>query len=1301
MSGNLKLSKGSLVDVSYSQQQFYFIDKLYTNTQPLNVGISLHLTGVLNENYLIESIRNLSNLHEQLHTTFQNTPDGVLAEVFSNYTQPIEKLDFTHLNTSEVNFKLKELENYEITLPFDTSSLPLLRATIVKINETKFVLILVNHHITGDGHSFFKAYLEQLSELYNAKILGLKHHLNTRITGYYDYLNNHNHSITNKYIQKCKKYWTKELSCFDSTFALPMDKTPSKTSVGEGSRFELVFPSKLSEKLNMFSIDNAQPNSVILLSAFFLTLYRWSSKKRLMLGMPISNRGRENTDIFGPIMSTLPIGIEIVPTTTFTELMDVISAKIFKGMVHSKIPVEQQMETSSNSTDVFSTSVYQCIFNYMPFSPSNFSLDSLQITAERLFPNASWPSIVCEVEKTQTNYTLAFNYDSEKYSPTYMKRFAESFFTTLDNCMRNSESELSEINILRDKHIKQIDKFGQGHKNQNEENITLHKLVERQLDIDLDKVAVICGSQSISRADLEKRSNMLARTLQENNIKNDDIVAIYLNRGVDMVVALLATLKSGAAYLPIDPTYPIDRIDYVLSDSKAKLIITSDNLIGSLNNKNYICININNSQSFSKNATRISNYSDTSLAYVIYTSGSTGQPKGVMVEHKNVSNFILAMDELIKYTEKSVWLSVTSISFDISVLEIFWSLSRGVKLVLQPDILDTKNLVSNLLVQHKVTHFQCTPSQARMLMSETDINSSLHNLDYFLLGGEMFPSELVEILTSSVSGNVINMYGPTETTIWSTFHIVNNEESIDVPIGNPILNTTTYILDNNLNKVPQGVTGELYIGGEGVVRGYLNRPELTRERFIKLNDNTRVYRTGDLAKYREDGQLLCLGRTDNQVKIRGYRIELGEIESQLLQIDGIEGAAVKVTSLGVAEDQLVAYLEMTSTIASDALRSLLAESLPEYMLPSMFIKLDSLPITPNGKIDRNSLPEPELTNQIASERKLTKPRNDTEIRLLHCWQKVLGQQNFCISDNFFELGGHSILSLQLAIVISKEFGVDIQPIHIFSNRTITEQASMLLNMSDVSRTSLVYLQKKGDGIPIYCVCGISIYQELAELLGDTQKFIAMYIEEEVAFLSGEESVGTVQDLARVYFNKILENHDRTQPLRLIGFCFGGALAYEVACIAKKEGVKIDQLIMLDTILWTQLKRNNIKRIINIHKKIIKNGPSYLKEKLRDRKVAIQRKTKSSNTEQKVINSLTERMTAFVPSQRLDVNAIMVTSSYLDHYDAWKITDKLGWDKYINNDVERINAIGGHTDILKPPSVGDIANKLKAILNQTE
>ncbi|WP_226889236.1 non-ribosomal peptide synthetase [Nostoc sp. MG11] len=854
------------------------------------------------------------------------------------------------------------------------------------------------------------------------------------------------------------------------------------------------------------------------------------------------------------------------------------------------------------------------------------------------------------------------------------------------------------------------------------QNLCIHQMFEIQVERSPDTIAVVFENTQLTYRQLNQRANQLAHHLRTLGVEPEVLVGICLERSLEMIIGLLGILKAGGAYVPLDPAYPSDRLAFILEDTQIPVMLTTQQLVKSLatHGIQVVCLDSdweiitqNSQENLFCNAT------PDNLIYTIYTSGSTGQPKGVMIPHRGIYNQLEWRQTTFKLTSADKVLQTISFSFDPSVWQIFWPLCFGAQLIMaRPGgHQDTAYLVK-LITEQQITVIGLVPSILRVLLDEQGIENC-QSLKHITCGGEALPVELIERFFTKLNlDNVLyNCYGPTEASIDATFwRCQRGNNYIIAPIGCPITNTQIYILDEDLQPVPVGESGELYIGGAGLARGYLKRADLTKEKFI-LNPfskelGARLYKTGDLARYLEDGNIEYIGRLDSQIKIRGFRVELGEIEAVLSQHPAVQQSVVTAREDVPGDKRLVAYVVLDSEQAAtiDRLRHFLKQRLPDYMVPSAFVMLEALPMNPNGKVDRRSLPEPPQTRQEIEA--IVAPRDEVELQLASIWEKVLGIEPIGVRDNFFDLGGNSLLALRLVAQVEKAFKKNLPLATFFQNPTI-EQLARILCQSGLpkSLSYLVPIQPNGSKPPLFLCQGVSLYQPLISYLG---------LDQPVYGLIAEDGQGRpvylnrIEELAAHYIEEI-KTLQPEGPYLLGGLSFGGVIAFEVAQQLILQGEQVALLALFDSCLpgaQKVLPMPMYKRLSHHLNQFLQIGPTYFLEMLK-RKMSISYGKIALKNEFFRIKNLEHLIRREAYNQGVKKYSInYVPQIYLDRVTLFKAIDRditnvevvevepgLGWTKLAAGGLEIHEIPGDHHGILKEPNVQLLAEKLRLSIDK--
>ncbi|HLZ53309.1 MAG TPA: amino acid adenylation domain-containing protein, partial [Verrucomicrobiae bacterium] len=908
----------------------------------------------------------------------------------------------------------------EARQPLNLSQSPLLRVRLIRLAADAHLLLITTHHILCDGWSVGILYRE-LTALYEAFLQRRPSPLPELPSDYADYVRSQRMRLRGDRLQSQLNFWKQRLAGAPTTLDLPTDRPRPPVQTYHGATLHFVWPQRLASLLNALARQEGVTLFMLLLAAFETLLHRYTGQEDMLIGTPIAGRTTVETEpLVGFFLNTLVLRGDVSGDPTFPELLQRVRKTALAAYAHQELPFEKLVDTLQPARDLSRSPLFQVMFILQNEPLQSLELAGLKLTPLRVHSGTAKFDLMLSLEESAGGLGGFIEYNTDLFDAETVARLTGHYQMLLESVVVNAEQRLSQLSLLTEPERKQIFTDWNNSDTEFPRDKCIHQLFEDQAGRTPDAVALAFADDTLTYRELNERANQLAGELQKLGVGPDVRVGICVRRSLEMVVGLLGILKAGGCYVPLDPEYPKERLTFMLRDAQAPVLVTRTALHGhfksEVSNLKLLFLDKILESKVRPNdegqpASRFTLHTPMltsglrpatsgNLAYVIYTSGSTGTPKGVMVTHRNVVNFFTGMDRVLG-TKPGVWLAVTSISFDISVLELFWTLARGFKVVIQPDD-DRGNgapadgqwrSLPEHILRHGVTHLQCTPSLAGTFLLAPESQAAVRSLDKLLLGGEALPVSLAKQLHEILRGELLNLYGPTETAVWSAAHRVEKVEN-PIPIGRPIANTQVYVLDKNLQPVPAGVPGEIFIGGEGVTRGYLNRPELTAEKFIRNPFSTEaratLYRTGDLGRWRENGTIEFLGRLDLQVKIRGHRIESGEIESVLARHPAVREAVVVAREDSPGDKRLAAYVVAASAAkpAATELRRFAREKLPEAMVPSVFVFLDRLPLTPNGKVNRRLLPAPE-TARPELETAYAAPRSGAENSIAQIWRELL------------------------------------------------------------------------------------------------------------------------------------------------------------------------------------------------------------------------------------------------------------------------------------------------------------------------
>lgn len=1026
------------------QHQFWLINELHPGNCAYNIASLFNIKGPLDVPALEQSILSVIARHDIFRTTFQKDI-GRLAQYIN--IEPAFKLPQTDIEAPANGNPAPEFERLIIeqtTRPFDLEKGPLLRACLIRHDETHHTLLIVMHHIITDLRS--KELLSnEIAAAYNQLASNIPHDLTDQVIQYRDYANWQKSWLDSPEAKKMAAFWAGDLKNHSGILNLATDRSRPTAATLKGSHIPFEAPPHLYKAIKALSKQTGMDTFIILLAAYLALLFRTTYQKDIIIGVPLTNRRQNNhKNTMGCFVNILPLGFLLSSDMPFSELIKQVRHKMLLAHRNQEIPFTNILDAVQPKRNPGTNALFQVGFTVEPSMKLN--LHNLEITPRKIHNKGAQLDIFLsflDITETIQGY---FEYNSEIFDEATIRHFCDHYQNLLEIAATAPDTPVGAIDFLssaeRTHLVTQLNDTAVDYPT----DACLHHLFEQQVMKTPDALAAVFGQTKLTYDELNKRANQLAHYLKDFGVGPNTFVGIFINRSLEMLIAVYAVLKTGAAYVPLDPAFPKQRLAYILEDTKAPAMIThSDNADElKLPSVQSICID--------RDIEKIGAYPDHNpehnstpdhLAYVLHTSGSTGKPKGVQVPHGAVINFLVSMQKEpgIKATDKL--LAVTTLSFDISVLELFLPLTVGAGIVIadQDTTVNGQALLS-LIRSSGSTIMQATPATWHLLFAaglKTPLPLKV------LCGGENLPPGLANQLCA-ISDSVWNLYGPTETTIWSTCARINPDATVTA--GRPIANTQLYIVDENLQLTPHGVPGELLIGGDGVSHGYLNRPNLTQEKFIpdtfSGNANQRVYRTGDLARYNKDGELLIIGRMDYQVKFRGFRIELGEIEAVMSKHPAIKQAAVILHNLSETDKRIVAYftLKADQTATTNELREFLSSDLPDYMLPATYQLIDTMPLTDNGKINRKTLPEPVFEGRTIG-LEYAPPDTETEKQLCRLWQEILHFDKIGINDNFFEIGGSSLLAVECTSRIESRLNTKLSVTHFFQYPTIAALAGHL------------------------------------------------------------------------------------------------------------------------------------------------------------------------------------------------------------------------------------------------------------------
>lgn len=1315
--------------LSYNQQGLWVLNQLMPGESVYHSPTAARLTGKLDVAALQQALQAIVARHDSLRTVF-HVVNGEPIQVVQDFILDVPVVDLSTIEEAGRETEALNIVEREARRPFDLSVGPLIRAIILRLREEEHILLVTMHHVITDGWSV-GIFHRELSAIYEAVTSERPAALYPALTiQYTDYAVWQREWFEGDTYRAQLEYWKKQFATMPPALELPTDHPrPSMHGyrVFRGNQHTITLSADLTRRIKTLCQRENVTLFMVLMAAYQILLHRYTGESDIVVGTPIAGRPLpELEDLIGLFINTLAIRSQVSSEATVRDFLSQVKQVALGAYAHQDVPFERLVKELQPDRTLAQNPLFQVMFVLQNEEILPLHLPGVKAEHFRIEHVTANFDLTLDITEHGDELACMFESNADLFEAETITRLMGHFQTLLEGMTQNPELKLSELPLLTEAERLQLLYEWNDTKTPYPSACSIQELFEEQVSLDPDAVALIWDGGELTYRDLNARANQLAHYLRERGVKGDTRVAACLHRSPDLIVALLAILKAGGAYVPLDPAYPQQRLEFMMADSGAPLMLTQTKLASNLPiSESIICIDalgeelVKQSQENQPSIVGADN-----LAYVMYTSGSTGQPKGVTVTHRNVVRLVKNTN-YASFTRDEVFLQASTISFDASTFEIWGSVLNGARLVMLPPGAPSLKELGAAIKRYKVTTLWLTAGLFH-LMVENHLDD-LRGLRQLLAGGDILSVPHVKRVFEELPNcRVINGYGPTENTTFTCCYPVNNLSKVNgsVPIGFPISNTSVYVLDRHSNPVPIGIPGELYIGGDGLARGYLDRPELTEERFVRnpfATNGDRLYRTGDLVRYKSTGEIEFIGRIDNQVKVRGFRVELGEIEAALLQYDAVREAVV-VARKDSGDKHLVAYLvPRNGNLRTEAAREFLQTRLPDYMMPSVFVALEALPLSPMGKVDRRALPAPaEIKRQ--SEKAFAPPVDELELKLTRIWEQVLRVNPIGTDENFFELGGHSLLAVKLFAEIDKNFNKNLPLATLFQAPTVRQLARVLRDEGWKSAwSSLVPIQTGGSRAPFFCIhaAGGNVleYHDLARLLGPDQPFYGL----QAKGLDGKSDPHTsIKEMAAHYIKEMREVQP-AGPYLLGGRSSGGTIAFEMACQLNALGEKVALLALLDTFpagyfkLLNMSSRERLARrlkkwqshIINLRSLNAADKLRYLATKLRyapaKAKHKIYRRAykmykKIGKPLPPVLQNIEEINFAAVKDYEPQIYAgdvmLFLATDLTADYDS-----KDGWRELVKGKIETHEVPGNHLNIIKEPGVRTLAEKLRSKIDQ--
>jgi amino acid adenylation domain-containing protein len=1159
-----RMARTGDVPLSFVQQRLWFLDQLEPGTSTYTIAVRRRLRGPIDRTALARALTELVRRHESLRTTFVTRNGEPRQQIMSPEPVAPEIIDLERVPAADREAVVEEHVHKEVQRPFSLARGPLFRPVLLRLAPDEHELIVSIHHIVSDGWSL-GLIAREIEVLYQAYTTGGASPLPDVPLQYADFAIWQRQWLAGDILEAQRAYWRAQLAALPPPLELPTDHPRARQSSPAAASHDLTLPRRLADALRQLSRREGVTPFMTMLAGFKAVLARCTGTTDIVLGTPVANRNHlELESIVGFFANTLVLRTNLDGDPTFRELLRRVREVSLSAYAHQDMPFEKLVEDLKPDRKLGQNPLFQISFVFQSAAGAGGrSFDFVTV-------GSPFDLTLFARETAEGGLSATIEYRRDLFRPDTIARIAGHYRTLLEGAAADPDRRLSALPLVDPDELHRILVEWNATTTDYPRERSIHGLFEDQAAATPDAVAVVFEGATLTYRELDRRANRLAHYLRSLGVRPERPVGLWMERSPEVVVAILGILKAGGAYAPFDLMAPPERIAFMLRDARIDVLLTQQRMLARLPAEGVrsICLDADQRDIAAQPDTRLPDEATgDSLAYIMYTSGSTGEPKGVAVTHRGVVRLVRGTG-YAHFGPDEVILQLAPLSFDASTFEIWGALLNGGRLAVSPPGMLSVDELGALLARHGVTTLWLTAGFFHQVVDQRV--EVLRPLRQLLAGGDVLSVPHVRQVLAALPGvRLVNGYGPTEGTTFTCCHRIAGEAGLErsVPIGRPIANTRVYVLDRDRQPVPIGVPGELWIAGDGLARGYVERPDLTAERFVtqRLSDRIeeRLYRSGDVVRWLADGTLEFLGRQDTQVKLRGFRVELGEVESTLARHPRVRDVAVVVRPGAGGDKRLVAYLVPDGALAARDLRDLLRAKLPEYMVPSAFVLLEQLPLTPNGKVDRTRLPAPEESRERVET--VVLPCNDEERQLVAIWEEVLAVSGIGTRDNFFDLGGHSLLALRMFVRLEQSLRIRLPIATLFEAPTIEELAAVIRQGGRMGQwRSLVAIQPAGRRAPIFAVPGVGgnvlCYNDLARFMVPDQPLYGL---QSRGLDGSEQPLTRIEDIAAAFVQEIREVQPEG-PYFLAGMCMGGVVAYEMAQQIRAAGQEIGLLILLET-----------------------------------------------------------------------------------------------------------------------------------------